>query len=236
LTLERNNSRNNSGNKDPLLHIRTIRLPMPAKEGKFLLKLLQLDMEAHPPTSPVTAISIVAVPARTCSRQLGLFLPLSPDPERLEITLARIQSTVGEGRVGSPELLNTYRPNAFQQKRFAQPEVSWKSNREEKNTKAALRIYRPPLAANVELREGKPARLTCEGASRPILAFAGPWRTKGDWWSETGWARDEWDVEMRVLRLKRQAGSVEAKEEETALYRIYKDQFAKRWFVEGIYD
>jgi len=236
LTLERNDSRSNSESKDPLLHIRTIRLPVPAIEGKFLLKLLQLDLETHPPTSPVTAISIVAIPAKTRSRQLGLFLPLSPDPERLEITLARIQSTVGEGRVGSPELLNTHRPNAFQQTRFAQPEAVWKNDREGKNAKAALRIYRPPLAANVELREGKPARLTCEGASRPILALAGPWRTKGDWWSETGWARDEWDVEMRVLRPKRHAGSVETNAEETALYRIYKDQFAKRWFVEGIYD
>jgi protein ImuB len=236
LTLERNDFRENSQNKEPLLHIRTIRLPVPAKEGKFLLKLLQLDLEAHPPTSPVTAIGIVVIPAKTRSRQLGLFLPLSPDPERLEITLARIQSTVGEGRVGSPELLNTHRPNAFQQKRFAQLETVWKNDREEKNAKAALRIYRPPLAASVDLREGKPARLTCEGASRPILAFAGPWRTKGDWWSETGWARDEWDVEMRVLRPKRHAGSVETCAEDTALYRIYKDQFAKRWFVEGIYD
>ena len=236
LTLERNDSRSNLENQAPLLHIRTIRLPVPAKEGKFLLKLLQLDLEAHPPTSPVTAISIVAIPTKTRSRQLGLFLPLSPDPERLEITLARIQSTVGEGRVGSPELLNTHRPNAFRQKHFAQPETVWKNDRKEKNTKAALRIYRPPLAVNVELRAGKPAHLTCEGARRQILAFAGPWKTKGDWWSETGWARDEWDVEMRVLRPKRQAGSGERKEEETALYRIYKDQFAKRWFVEGIYD
>jgi len=235
-TLERNDSRSNPQSKYPLLHIRTIRLPVPAKEGKFLLKLLQLDLEAHPPASPVTAISIVVIPAKTRSRQLGLFLPLSPDPERLEITLARIQSTVGEGRVGSPELLNTYRPNAFQQTRFVQLEAALKNEREEKNAKAALRIYRPPLAANVELREGKPARLTCEGASRPILALAGPWKTKGDWWSETAWARDEWDVEMRVLRPKRHAGSVEADAKETALYRIYKDQLAKRWFVEGIYD
>jgi protein ImuB len=236
LTLERNDSRGSSLNKDPLLHIRAIRLPVPAKEGKFLLKLLQLDLEAHPPTSPVTAISIVAIPTKTRSRQLGLFLPLSPDPERLEITLARIQSTVGEDRVGSPELLNTHRPNAFEQKRFAQPEAAWKNDQTERNTKAPLRIYRPPLAANVELREGKPVHLTCEGARRQILAFAGPWKTKGDWWSETGWARDEWDVEMRVLRPKRQAGPEKTREEETALYRIYRDQFAKRWFVEGIYD
>ena len=232
LTLERNSSRS----KEPLQHIRTIRLPVPAKEGKFLLKLLRLDLEAHPPTSPVTGISIVAIPAKTRSRQLGLFLPLSPDPERLEVTLARIQSAVGEGRVGSPELLDTHRSNAFQQNRFVQPEISWKRSKEEVTARAALRIYRPPLPANVELHEGKPVRLTCEGVSRRVLAFAGPWKTKGDWWSETAWARDEWDVEMHALRPKRAMETGEFGEEEITLYRIYKDQLAKRWFVEGIYD
>jgi protein ImuB len=232
LTLERNHSYG----KEPLQHIRTIRLPVPAKEGKFLLKLLQLDLEAHPPTSPVTGISIVAIPAKTRAQQLGLFLPLSPDPERLEVTLARIQSTAGEGRVGSPELLDTHRPNAFQQKRFMQPEVSWKRSKEEGMARATLRIYRPPLAATVEFQEGKPTRLMCEGASRSILAFAGPWKTKGDWWSEAAWARDEWDVEVRVLRPKRATEMTETQKQDTALYRIYKDHLAKRWFVEGIYD
>jgi len=232
LTLERNDSRR----KEPLQHIRTIRLPVPAKEGKFLLKLLQLDLEAHPPTLPVTGIGIVAIPAKTRSRQLGLFLPLSPDPERLEVMLARIRSTVGESRVGSPELLDTHRPNAFEQKHFVQPEIVWKDGGNEGTARAALRIYRPPLAANVELRDGKPVRLTCEGASRAILAFAGPWKTKGDWWSETAWARDEWDVEVRALRPKREMETGQLQEKEIALYRIYKDQLAKRWFVEGIYD
>lgn len=231
LTLERNSSHG----KEPLQHIRTIRLPVPAKEGKFLLKLLRLDLEAHPPTSPVTGISIVALPAKTRSRQFGLFLPLSPDPERLEVTLARIQSTVGEGRVGSAELLDTFRPNAFRQKHFVQPEISWQGSKQG-TAHAALRIYRPPLAANVELREGKPVRLTCEGASRPILAFAGPWRTKGDWWSENAWARDEWDVEIRALRPKRTMETERFEQDEVALYRIYRDQLAKCWFVEGIYD
>lgn len=232
LTLERTSSHG----KGPLQHIRTIRLPVPAKEGKFLLKLLRLDLEAHPPSSPVTEIKITALPAKTRSRQFGLFLPLSPDPERLEVTLARIQSTVGEGRVGSAELLDTHRPNAFRQKHFVQSEISWRGSKEERTARAALRIYRPPLAAEVELREGKPVRLTCEGASWPILAFAGPWRTKGDWWSETAWARDEWDVEIRALRPKRTMETAGFEKDEIALYRIYRDQLAKRWFVEGIYD
>jgi protein ImuB len=77
LTLERNDSRS----MEPVFHIRTIRLPVPARDSKFLLKLLQLDLEKHPPSLPVTAVRILAIPAKARSQQLGLFLPLSPDKD-----------------------------------------------------------------------------------------------------------------------------------------------------------
>jgi len=232
LTLERNDSRS----KEPVFHIRTLRPPVPARDSKFLLKLLQLDLEKHPPSLTVMAVRILAIPGKARSQQLGLFLPLSPNPQLLEITLKRIQTTVGENRVGAPVLLDTHSPNAFQQNRFVLPEMKEKSSVAEKQTTAAMRIFRPPLPATVEFQEGKPAFLGCEGARRRILAFAGPWRTKGEWWSETSWARDEWDMEMRTLRPKVQPESSRESEEETALYRVYRDLRAKRWFVEGIYD
>ncbi len=232
LTLERNDSRN----KEPLLHLRTIRLPMPARDSKLLLKILQLDLEAHPPPSPVTAVSMLIIPAKARSQQLGLFLPLSPDPERLEVTLARIQSTVGENRVGAPVLLDTHSPDSFQQRRFVLPETKERVSLTKKQATAVMRIYRPPLLATVEFQKGRPAFLGCDGVRRQILAFAGPWRRKGDWWSETGWAREEWDIEVRTLHPKVHAEASDRGEGETALYRVYKDLRAKRWFVEGIYD
>ena len=232
LTLERNNSRD----KEPLLHVRTIRLPVPARDSKLLLKLLQLDLEAHPPKLAVTAVSMFAVPVKARSQQLGLFLPLSPDPERLEITLAKIQGIVGEKRVGTPVLADTHGPISFQQRWFVLPEIAEKQPQMERPTTTALRIYRPSLPANIEFREGKPTVLSCEGVRRQILAFAGPWKTKGDWWSETAWARDEWDVEVRMLRPKVRPEGRQDAEDETALYRVYRDLRAKRWFVEGIYD
>jgi protein ImuB len=179
---------------------------------------------------------MVAVPTKSRSQQFGLFLPLGPDPERLEITLARIQSTVGEGRVGTPVLLDTHGPDSFQQNRFVLPEMNEKRPPGEKQATAVMRIYRPALLANVDFQNGKPAFLSCEGVRRQILAVAGPWRRKGGWWSETAWAREEWDIETRTLRPKVQAEATGSGEDETALYRIYKDLRAKRWFVEGIYD
>jgi protein ImuB len=232
LALEPRNSRS----KKPVLHIRTLRLPVPGIDSKLFLKLLQLDLEAHPPSLPVVSIRILTVPARARSRQLGLFLPLSPDPERLEITLAKIQNTVGENRVGAPMLLDTHGPNSFRQSRFVLPEMRDKRGNAEKLATAAMRIYRPPLPATIEFKEGTPAFLACEGARRQILAFAGPWKRKGDWWSETPWAREEWDIAIRTLRPKVQAEHAYRSENETALYRVYKDLRAKRWFVEGIYD
>jgi protein ImuB len=232
LTLQKNDSRK----KESPLHIRTLRPPVPAKESKFLLTLLQLDLQAHPPSAPVTAVRILATPARSRTRQMGLFLPLSPEPERLEVTLARIQSTVGEGRVGAPMLLDTHRPNAFQQNRFFLPDSSAEAAAGERQPTVALRIYRPPLPAAVELQNAKPSAISCQGRRREILALAGPWRTKGDWWSETAWARDEWDVLVPALYPRHPADSREAVEEENALYRIYRDLRSRRWFVEGIYD
>jgi hypothetical protein len=106
----------------------------------------------------------------------------------------------------------------------------------EKRATTAMRIYRPPLPAAMESLKGKPAFLSCEGVRRQVLAFAGPWKTKGGWWSESAWAREEWDVELRTLRpMMRVEGSPDV-EGEAALYRVYKDLRAKGWFVEGIYD
>jgi len=232
LTLERNDSRR----KEPVYHVRTLRLPVPARDGKLLLKLLRLDLEAHPPSAPVAAVSMLTTPARALSQQLGLFLPRSPDPERLGITLARIQNIVGEGRVGAPVLLDTHGPDSFQQNRFVLPEMKEKRAGGEKQTTAVMRIYRPPLPATLEFRGGRPTFLSCEGIRRQILAFAGPWKRKGDWWSGTAWAREEWDIEIRTLRPKVRAEVSGNSENETALYRVYKDPRAKRWFVEGIYD
>ena len=133
---------------------------MPVAQSKFLLKLLQLDLQAHPPDAPVTAVRIVAIPTRSRTRQLGLFLPLSPEPEVLGITLARIQSAVGEGRVGSPVLEDSHRPGAFRQEKFVLPEASLRLSSGEQQARSALRIYRPPLAAAVELQDKRPVSLS----------------------------------------------------------------------------
>ncbi len=98
---------------------RTLRLPVPLLDPKIFLKLLQLDLNAHPPGAPIVKIHLSAEPVRPRATQSGLFLPPSPEPEKLELTLARIAGIVGENKVGSLRLLDTHRPEGFLMQHFA---------------------------------------------------------------------------------------------------------------------
>jgi protein ImuB len=94
-------------------HERTLRLPVPSLDAKAFLKLMQLDLEAHPPQAPIVHIWMAANPLKPQSAQSGLFSPAAPEPVKLELTLARIKAIVGENRAGVAERLNTHRPDAF---------------------------------------------------------------------------------------------------------------------------
>jgi len=104
--------------EDKTEHERAIRLPFPMRDSRIFLKLLLLDIESHPPKCAIIAASMTCEPAKPRSIQNGLFQPLSPEPEKLELTLARLIRLVGESNVGSPELVDTHRPGAFCIKRF----------------------------------------------------------------------------------------------------------------------
>ena len=102
---------------------RTLHLPVPMLDAEIFLKLLQLDLKAYPPGAPIRKLHLTAEPARPRNSQGGLFLPTTPEPEKLELTLARISGIVGENKVGSVELLDTHRPQGFRMQHFA-PDLS----------------------------------------------------------------------------------------------------------------
>ncbi|MGA7218051.1 MAG: DNA polymerase Y family protein [Candidatus Sulfotelmatobacter sp.] len=210
---------------------RTLRLPLPMLDSKLFLKLLQLDLSANPPGAPILKIHLAAEPARQRSAQGGLFLPPSPEPEKLELTLARIAGLVGESRVGSLELLDTHRAEGFRMKRFVpgttsiQPRKSVEPKKE-KSSIAALRMFRPPLRATVTFENGELFHITCakkKEVQGTVLWKAGPWRSSGDWWEREAWSRDEWDIALQNT-------------EGIALYRLMHDLLGGDWFVEGTYD
>jgi hypothetical protein len=75
---------------------RILHLPVPMRDGRALLKLLQMDLEAHPPQAAMTAVDVALSPVEPRRFQHGLFIPQAPAPDKLELTLARIRGLVGE--------------------------------------------------------------------------------------------------------------------------------------------
>jgi protein ImuB len=194
---------------------RTLRLPVPSLDQRAFLKLLQLDLAAHPPSEPVLHVRLEVNPVKPRAAQSGLFIPGAPEPVNLELTLARIKKIVGPENVGSPELLDTYRPQAFHMAEFGRKHAIAGGM---PRLRTMLRVFRPPRAARVEIEAGRPSFVMAQGVRGKVLELAGPWRTSGDWWTVDPWLRDEWDMALS----------------DGALYRMYCE--ARGWFVEGNYD
>jgi protein ImuB len=225
---------------DQTTHERRLSLPYPMRDHKVFLKLLLLDTEMHPPQAPVNGVSLSCEPVKPRVVQHGLFVPLAPAPDKLELTLARLAKLVGEENIGSPALLDTHRPDAFTMKRFVLPAKAGARKRAPANKqqqpatghRLGLRMFRPPLRAVVQTNHGWPAEISAWGKQRSVygkvVQLAGPWRTTGDWWGEDRWARDEWDVAV--------VPSNKASNEPPGLYRIYRKLNSEMWFVEGNYD
>ena len=196
---------------------RVLNLPLPVRNPKLLTKLLILDLEAHPPGVGVQRVEVEAIPAKPRIVQNGLFVPLSPEPEKLELTLARLKAVVGEENVGAAEILDTHRPDAFEIKKFGV--LNERGLKPATTSSVALRRFRPVLEATVQVREGTPIWIAFHGVHGPIATTRGPWHTSGDWWRPNMWDREEWDIEVV-----------------DALYRIYYDVHMDRWYAEGVYD
>jgi protein ImuB len=202
-------------------YVRVLNLPLPVRNSRLLTKLFILDLEAHPPAAAIHRVEVEAIPAKPRVVQNGLFVPLSPEPEKLELTLARLKGVVGEENVGSAEILDTHRPDAFSVNRFGMSRKlpSFSKGSCKCPISISLRLFRPPFDATVQLRNQLPIWIAFHGVHGNIAAASGPWHTSGDWWRPTMWDREEWDIEVA-----------------DTLYRIYYDVHLDRWYAQGVYD
>jgi protein ImuB len=193
-----------------------LRLPVPARNARVISRLFMLSLDARPPGAAVTEVRLEAIPSKPRVIQNGLFVPLAPEPEQLELTLARIAAIVGKDNVGTPELANVYARDRFAMKHFGD-----NFGVIERRSHGALRIFRPPLQATVRMVDGSPAWIGFSGMHGPVKTASGPWRSGGEWWNARSWQREEWDIEVC-----------------DCLLRIYTDirGSSSTFHVEGIYD
>jgi len=195
-----------------------LEFPVPLSDPRTILKLLQLHLERHPPVAPVRGFRLHLEPVEPQRVQGGIFLPPTPAPDKLHVTLARIAGMVGAENVGTPVLLNTHRPDAF----ALTPLPSARAGNQPvpEMLRLAMRLFRPALQAQVQLVHLAPKNIAASGIRGRVLRHAGPWKTSGDWWTTASWTREEWDVAL----------------DDGALYRIYQESATHEWFVHAVYD
>jgi protein ImuB len=237
----------------PKEYTKVLTLPIAMRDSKVLLKLVRLSLQTDPPKSPIQKIKMTADSAPPRVSQSGLFVPRGPDPEKLELTIARLAKLVGESNVGVAELLDTHRAENFRMAHWAgganvlRTKASrnlGKSTRLSRNEKfqrarkvaSGFRMLRPAIAASVEVDEEKPVRVSFSGMQGDVVAASGPWRSSGEWWQEDGWDQDEWDLAIEFgmcgIKGEKNAGSWP----QGGVYRIYYDVPRRSWFVRGFYD
>lgn len=203
-------------------HVCTIRPGLPSTDRKFLLKLLQLGIAAHPPQRGVIALTLSAEAGASGKVQLGLFAPQTPEPSQLDVTIARLKAIVGAERVGSPMLEDTHRAGGFRMEGFAadgRPAI-----RHGDRPRLALRRMRPPMPVHVVLCDAQPAAFRDNRERYEVEAVYGPWMSSGCWWSVDSWHTEEWDV----LAIDGSGTSVAC--------LLVSDRTRTKWHLEAFYD
>jgi protein ImuB len=199
----------------------SLEFPVPLTESRTMLKLLQLHLERHSPGALVLGFTLRIDPVEPRRAQGGLFLPPVPQPDKLQVTLARIAGLVGEDKVGTPQLMDTFRPDAF--RLMAINDSLFQQQAEDSRRqilRLSMRIFRPAIEARVHVVDSVPKRILAVGMKGRVRESSGPWKTSGEWWSSCAWAREEWDVEL----------------DDGVLYRIYCELPKCNWYVHGVYD
>jgi protein ImuB len=217
---------------------RTLQLPSPMRDPKTLRTLILLDLESHPPDAPIDIVRVFIEPTPAKVLQWTLLERAQPAVEQVSTLLARLTAVMGEGRVGSPALVDTWKPGAFEMTEFRVRDTSPTSpvtgQRDDAPRDAALhaalRRFRIPIPARVVVQEGRPVRVQTDRhgfTSGAIVQAAGPWRTSGNWWSDSArepagdaWDRDEWDVAMT----------------DGTVYRLVVERAVGQWFLDGVID
>jgi protein ImuB len=178
-------------------HTRTVRPALPANAKQLWIRLLHLDLEAHPPPAAVLAIALDAEPGTTSKVQLGLFSPQLPEASRLDVTLARIRAIVGEGNAGRAVLMDSHAPGSFRIEDFAVPSTDAETEAAAQ-LRGAVRQLRPAEYMAVTLEAKKPVRFSFRGQSYTVERAYGPWLASGDWWQQTLWGHEQWDLVARA--------------------------------------
>ena len=203
---------------------RSLELPTPIKDPRTLRTLALLDLESHPPSGAIDAVTLRVDPTPARTLQHSLLERARPAPEQLSTLVARLSALMGESRVGAAATVDSHRPGAFRMTRFTgDSPASAVAAKPSRAGGVALRRLRRPVTATVQTEDGHPVRVRVRGPGLPggeVATYAGPWRTSGEWWTGAVWDHDEWDLAL----------------DDGAICRLYRDRRTDHWYLDGLYD
>jgi protein ImuB len=246
-------------------HVRVIPLPAPMRDPKTLRTLILLDLESHPPAAAIDRVQVRVEPTPGRVLQWTLFDRAQPAPEQVATLVARLTALMGDAHVGSPALVDTWRPGAFAMARFAPspPDAAPPPAVDAVPVPLAFRRFRLPVPVRVRVDDGRPVRVTTDRrgiTGGAIVQAAGPWRTSGEWWegAHAGEACHEREPAMserpamsngmasherRNGLLKAGHSGVEWDRDEWEIemadgtvYRLSVEREVGQWFLEGVFD
>jgi protein ImuB len=202
------------------IYERVFKIPQPTNDVDLLFRMLHTHLENFRSECPITAVSLDAQPTKPPKQQFGLFETTLRNPHQLSETLARLTALLGADRVGTPVLEETHRPDAFHLESFSWEVGAINLNRLAPTAplRAALRRFRPNIAASVLFADEQPIHLYSGQVSGAVSGQRGPYRASGNWWDEKIWSRSEWDLEL----------------EDNVLVRCH--QSGGTWQINGVYD
>jgi protein ImuB len=200
---------------------RTFKIPAPTANVETLFRMLHTHLENLRTEAPIKSLRLSAIPCRSQSQQFSLFESALRDPNHFHETLARLTALLGTERVGTPIAHDSHHPDVF---RMQMPDFthapSANTQLKTRNTcSLCLRRFRPPILADVELKDGRPVFINSLKINGKVVKTPrGPWYTSGNWWDQRRWVRQEWDVEIK----------------DGTVYRLFHAK--SNWHIEGVYD
>ncbi len=242
------------------LHTRTLQLPTSIKDPKVLRTLILLDLESHPPTAGIDQVTVRVDQVPTRTQQFSLLEQVRPSPEKVSVLMARLTALVGEGRCGSPIVLDSHGTDRVEMRPFAPAGPSSEPSGRKSRTRPAAWPAKRTTSDTVRETaiEGDWRRLgVCPGASpvrpmlrryrapvaarvtvehgRPVRVTAprvtgGAVRQAAGPWRESG----EWWEDTDPGAWDRDEWDVSLTD--GGVYRIFLDRQTDRWFVDAMVD
>jgi hypothetical protein len=171
--------------------VMTIRTGRPWRQADTIMRLIERRLEQWPLNGEVTALELKVLKEVRWSGSQPLLLMGDDEPqEPIEELVIRLEDTLGDTRMFRPTGSPSHRP-----------ETAWADRRsvEPRQTKRSVRrpsiLLPSPTTIGVEFNRG-PRHVELEGRWCEVTGRMGPERISGEWWSDSQYARDYWQLEL----------------------------------------